>query len=222
MMAGPPGWQPSTTPSPAPSPAQLPQLQVHFADIGQGDAILIVSPEGRAILIDGGEAGSGVLAYLGQELEATILKVAHHGSSTSSTPSFLAAVRPEVAIYSCATGNVYGHPYAPALAALGRLGAQVYGTEDLGTIVVATDGYRYSVTAMGPGATPGRVCKPAGRAPTPGARPGIGSASGVPAAWEPPRLVCEQTLGQAASVRPEATPRGIAPWPQPAAVAPGH
>src|SRR5680860_1713714 len=39
-------------------------LQVHFIDVGQGDATLILAPDGQAVLIDGGESGSGVLSYL--------------------------------------------------------------------------------------------------------------------------------------------------------------
>jgi competence protein ComEC len=39
-------------------------LQVHYIDVGQGDAILILTPDGKAALIDGGEARSGALQYL--------------------------------------------------------------------------------------------------------------------------------------------------------------
>lgn len=49
---------PSTTKSASP------QLEVAFIDVGQGDSILITSPDGRAALIDGGEAGSGANQYL--------------------------------------------------------------------------------------------------------------------------------------------------------------
>jgi beta-lactamase superfamily II metal-dependent hydrolase len=47
---------------PVPQPEGI--LQVHFIDVGQGDAVLILSPDGKAGLIDGGEAGSGVRQYL--------------------------------------------------------------------------------------------------------------------------------------------------------------
>ena len=56
----------------------------------------------------------------GEDVRAQILKVGHHGSSSASSPDFLAAVRPEVAIYSCGVGNSYDHPHAETLAALGR------------------------------------------------------------------------------------------------------
>ena len=46
----------------------------------------------------------------GQNLEAQVLKVAHHGSSSSTTEEFLEAVNPEYAIISCGEENKYGHP----------------------------------------------------------------------------------------------------------------
>ena len=250
---------------------RLPTLQVHYIDVGQGDSILILSPEGKVMLVDGGESGSGALTYLkskgithvdlmvathphsdhigglvdilkampvaevvtngqptttltyehfldaikaakalykeakrgdtltlgsltfsvlhpdvpegddlnaqslvlrlqygkvaflftgdaqesseesmlaaGLNVQAQILKVGHHGSRTSSSPEFLAAVKPQVAIYSCGLGNSYGHPHAETLANLAAVGAKVYGTDVNGTIVVTSDGNTYQVTA---------------------------------------------------------------------------
>jgi competence protein ComEC len=76
-------------------------------------------------------------------LAATILKVGHHGSYTSSSPQFLAVVRPQVAIYSAGQGNSYGHPHQSTMDALARVGATVYGTDVDGTVVVTTDGATY-------------------------------------------------------------------------------
>ncbi len=56
---------PSTTTSGPPTTfISAGTLQVHYIDVGQGDSILILSPEGKVMLIDGGESGSGALAYL--------------------------------------------------------------------------------------------------------------------------------------------------------------
>jgi competence protein ComEC len=74
------------------------------------------------------------------QLPATVLKVGHHGSATSSSPAFLAAVHPQLAVYSAGRGNSYGHPHAQTIAQLEVIGAQIYGTDQLGTIVIATDG----------------------------------------------------------------------------------
>jgi len=78
-------------------------------------------------------------------LEADILLMGHHGSNTSTSLEFLQVVEPEVAIYSAGLDNPYGHPYAEVLASVENEGAEVYGTDVNGTIIVETDGQEYSV-----------------------------------------------------------------------------
>lgn len=81
----------------------------------------------------------------GMDLKAEILHLGHHGSNTSTSPAFLKAVAPEVAIYSAGIDNSYGHPHAEVIAAAENAGAEVYGTDVNGTILVETDGDSYSV-----------------------------------------------------------------------------
>ncbi|EIM07305.1 late competence protein [Planococcus antarcticus DSM 14505] len=81
----------------------------------------------------------------GMDLDAEILHVGHHGSNTSTSPEFLKAVAPEVAIYSAGADNSYGHPHAEVIAAAENSGAEVYGTDVNGTILVRTDGKSYRV-----------------------------------------------------------------------------
>jgi competence protein ComEC len=86
----------------------------------------------------------------GADLRATVLKVAHHGSRTSSLPAFLAAVRPRIAVISVGAGNDYGHPSGETLAALARLPAKVYRTDLDGSVTITTDGAALEVkTARG-------------------------------------------------------------------------
>ena len=75
------------------------------------------------------------------DLRSTVLKVAHHGSTTSSSEAFLAAVQPSVAVISAGANNPYGHP-APSV--VDRLDAQsiVLRTDQHGTIELTTDGSR--------------------------------------------------------------------------------
>ena len=74
-----------------------------------------------------------------------ILKVGHHGSRTSSSLEFLSALTPKVAIYMAKTGNSYGHPHEETLDALLDIGAQIYGTDICGTIIITTDGETYNI-----------------------------------------------------------------------------
>jgi len=79
-----------------------------------------------------------------------ILKVGHHGSRTASSAEFLSALTPEVAIYMAKTGNSYGHPHQEALDALLNVGAQIYGTDTCGTIVITTNGETYQIETEKP------------------------------------------------------------------------
>jgi competence protein ComEC len=90
-----------------------------------------------------------LLAHLADSLRADVLKVAHHGSRTSTTPAFLDRVRPRVAVVSVGVGNTYGHPSAEVMRALLDRGAAVLRTDQLGTIVVRTDGRALRVSAAG-------------------------------------------------------------------------
>lgn len=78
-------------------------------------------------------------------LDSTILKVAHHGSSTSSSSEFVEAVSPEVAVYSCGKNNEYGHPHREVIALMDSVGVQTYRTDKDGNIVITTDGEGYAV-----------------------------------------------------------------------------
>jgi competence protein ComEC len=82
-------------------------------------------------------------------LKATVLKVAHHGSGTSTTHHFLAAVDPEVAVVCVGADNPFGHPGPEVLERLvGTLGEEnVYRTDRDGTIEFITDGQRLWVKA---------------------------------------------------------------------------
>lgn len=65
---------------------------------------------------------------------ADVLKVPHHGSTTSSSLGFLEAVSPEYAIISVGKGNSYGHPDYDTIQKLKQVNAEIYRTDELGTI----------------------------------------------------------------------------------------
>jgi competence protein ComEC len=76
----------------------------------------------------------------GFDLAGTVLKVAHHGSDSSSYPEFLAGVDPQVAVISVGAGNRFGHPSREVVERLA--GARVYRTDQQGTVELTTDGNR--------------------------------------------------------------------------------
>ncbi|MBP3040726.1 MBL fold metallo-hydrolase [Bacillaceae bacterium Marseille-Q3522] len=80
-----------------------------------------------------------------QPLAATILHLGHHGSSTSTSPAFLEAVDPEMAIYSAGKNNTYGHPHQEVVDLVKSKGIPLYGTDTDGTIVVESDGISYHI-----------------------------------------------------------------------------
>jgi competence protein ComEC len=68
------------------------------------------------------------------ELRADFLKVGHHGSRSSSSPEFIARVRPAVATISCGAGNRFGHPHAETLATLRAAGTQILRLDQSGSV----------------------------------------------------------------------------------------
>ena len=87
------------------------------------------------------------LASIGAELDSTVLKVGHHGSKSSTTPRFLEAVNPAVAVISAGRDNTYGHPAPPVVRRLeAQVGAQnVYRTDLQGHVEIVTDGVSVEV-----------------------------------------------------------------------------
>lgn len=82
----------------------------------------------------------------GLDLDTDIFKVGHHGSTTSSSGAFVAAVSPEYAVISCGADNKYGHPDAATLATLQECQADVLRTDLNGTICFVTDGSTYTIS----------------------------------------------------------------------------
>ncbi|HEX8794172.1 MAG TPA: MBL fold metallo-hydrolase, partial [Polyangiaceae bacterium] len=105
----------------------------------------------RSILFVGDaehEEEETLLATARDRLRADVLKVGHHGSRTSSTPAFLAAVAPREAVISAGCRNRFGHPHAVTLESLWRAGARVWRTDRDGAVTVTTDGASLDVVAL--------------------------------------------------------------------------
>ena len=119
---------------------ELPLIAGTSSDINNNSVVLRVEFGRTAMLLTGdaqSEAEARLLSHGGADLHADILKVGHHGSAYSSTPEFLAAVRPKIAIISCGRHNVFGHPSPSTIAALAAVGATIYRTDNDGGVSLA-------------------------------------------------------------------------------------
>lgn len=74
-----------------------------------------------------------------------ILKVAHHGSKTSSTKKFLDKVNPNIGIISSGRNNSFGHPNKEVLDRFDEMGTKIYRTDTMGMIRVKLDKYEMSI-----------------------------------------------------------------------------
>ncbi|HXN08476.1 MAG TPA: hypothetical protein VN860_02310, partial [Candidatus Acidoferrales bacterium] len=122
---------------------ELPLITGSSSDINNNSVVLRVEFGRIAMLLTGdaqSEAEARLFSHGGNDLHADILKVGHHGSAYSSTPEFLAAVHPKIAIISCGLHNVFGHPSPLTLAALHANDALVYRTDLDGGISIVSDG----------------------------------------------------------------------------------
>lgn len=74
------------------------------------------------------------------DIEADVLSVGHHGSSTSTSDSFLKRVDPMYAVISCGKDNDYGHPHRETIQKLEDDDITIYRTDEMGTIICSTTG----------------------------------------------------------------------------------
>lgn len=114
-------------------------------DSGNESSIVVKLHCGEIDAILTGDAGVEqermlVERYGADQLACALYKVGHHGSTTSSSAEFLAAMRPQYAVISCGAGNSYGHPMGEVLVRLEDAGAEVLRTDLLGEIVFESDG----------------------------------------------------------------------------------
>ena len=81
----------------------------------------------------------------GVDIFADVLKLGHHGSSTSTSEAYLDKVAPKDAIISVGEGNSYGFPHEIVINRLKKRGINIYRTDVMGTVHMTTDGYVYIV-----------------------------------------------------------------------------
>ena len=121
-----------------------------LTDANLASTVLVARIGGVRVLFTGdAEAAEEdwLLAHAGEALQADVLKIAHHGSATSSTPEFLRAVNPRIALVSVGAHNTYGHPSAGVMAALHNAKVSVLRTDRLGSVVLRFEAGHIEVRA---------------------------------------------------------------------------
>lgn len=122
----------------------FPDRDVYTWSANDGSIIAKLSYGNTSIMLTGDTTSETEKIVLGEnspaQLKSTILKVAHHGSRTSSSSSFVQAVSPQYALISDGRENKYGHPHLDILDILGQSGAKILRTDLLGTIILKSDG----------------------------------------------------------------------------------
>ena len=103
-----------------------------------GSLVLALRLDSRRILLTGDieAAAEGDLVAGGADLSADVLKVAHHGSRTSTTPAFLERVSPRLALVGVGRRNRFGHPGAGVVQRLAASGARVFRTDLEGDVAL--------------------------------------------------------------------------------------
>lgn len=109
---------------------------------------------------DAEELSENEIVRGGSNLQSNVLKVGHHGSKSSSTASFLNAVKPQYAVICVGSDNKYGHPTDEVLTRLQAVGAKIYRTDTQGTIIITSNGNNISVNK-----SPASITAPVNEAP---------------------------------------------------------
>ena len=111
-------------------------------------SIVVKITYGETSFLFTGDAESPIeeeLLKSGADLDCDVLKVGHHGSSTSSSRDFIEAVSPEIAVISCGKDNSYGHPHYEVTKLMKEKNITTLRTDLQGSIVLSSDGYDITV-----------------------------------------------------------------------------
>ncbi len=111
---------------------------------------LFVQFKDVVIFLPGDLESKGELALVRDGLlkQVSILKAGHHGSKTSSTPSFIEVLQPEVTTISSGKNNAYNHPSPQVIDTLARFGSKIYQTKTSGQLVFTADGHKFWQTGV--------------------------------------------------------------------------
>jgi competence protein ComEC len=123
----------------------FPDRDLKYVSENEGSIIAKLVYKNTSVLLTG-DTTSNIEKYLlnyGFDVDSDILKVAHHGSKTSSAEEFIKAVSPDVAVISAGQNNSYGHPHKEVLDIFEKSKVPVLGTYNEGSIMFESDGERF-------------------------------------------------------------------------------
>jgi competence protein ComEC len=118
---------------------------------GNEGALVLNSTYGESEFLFTGDIGfeaEKALMESGADIDADIIKIAHHGSKYSSDGAFIDAVSPKIALISAGRNNTYGHPTAEVLEKLSDRNIAVYNTQQNGAVLIQTDGKNLFIKTM--------------------------------------------------------------------------
>lgn len=121
-----------------PSPADWERPRVR-----NDDSLVLEVRYGQTAMLLTGDVGAEIERAILPTLtpaRVRLLKVAHHGSRTSTSQELLDAWKPHIAVISCGRGNRFGHPVPEVIDRLERSSARIYRTDRNGQITIDTDG----------------------------------------------------------------------------------
>jgi len=118
-----------------------------YEDLNNYSIVLKIKYKNTSLLLacDAEEILENEILAKGYDVKADVLKIGHHGSSSSTSLQFLKKVSPKYAVISVGQDNKYGHPHAETLEKLNSTGVQILRTDTEGSIVIISDGSKISI-----------------------------------------------------------------------------
>lgn len=116
----------------------------NYEEVNDHSIVILAEWGGTRVMLAGDaelEAETDILKEFGNSnINCNILKLGHHGSSSSSGEKWLKALDPDIGIICCGKDNEYGHPHAEIVERLSKFGVKSYRTDELGSLVFISDG----------------------------------------------------------------------------------
>ena len=110
-----------------------------YDDLNNYSAVLKLT-YGQNSFVFTGDAEKTSEDEIRSNIKCDVLKIGHHGSSSSTSKNFLKKTEPEYAVISCGEGNEYGHPHAEVMRRLNDANIKIYRTDIHGTVEAISDG----------------------------------------------------------------------------------